>query len=146
MSTSPPSHSPMVQGNPMGRPSVPTRWYIPLSIPYCNQYADLLECPKCHSERYISGSNIPMRRFTYLPLKPRLERIFGTANIAGVLQSHAHLPREGVVYDIQSMGSCIHCHWSISWRPSRNFFAQMESIHLHIIRSHILCGPLCSLC
>jgi len=50
----------------------------------------LLECPLCGSKRYISEeSTIPVRRFTYLPLKPRLIRLFGNQNMAKILQSHA---------------------------------------------------------
>ncbi len=53
-------------------------------------HKDALQCPKCGAKRYISEqSSIPARRFTYLPLKPRLSRLFGTANMAQILQSHA---------------------------------------------------------
>lgn len=43
-----------------------------------------------------------VRRYTYLPIKPRLTRLFGTANIAAVLQSHTALGNSSArVYDIQ---------------------------------------------
>lgn len=46
---------------------------------------DLLECPKC---RFIGSSRIPACTFTYLPLKPRLSRLFNTSSLAQVLKSH----------------------------------------------------------
>lgn len=45
-------------------------------------YEDLPECPKCGNARYIGSSKIAIRRFTYLPLKPRLVRLFNTSNMA----------------------------------------------------------------
>ena len=54
------------------------------------QYQSLLQCPRCGEKRYISEhSKTPARHFTYLPLKPRLQRMFGNASMAEVLQSHA---------------------------------------------------------
>lgn len=50
--------------------------------------ADLLHCSQCHSARYISGTSIPARTFSYLPLRPRLARLFGTPNLAQVVQTH----------------------------------------------------------
>lgn len=69
-------------------------------------------CPKCGSNRYTSkDSCIPVRHFTYLPIKPRLQRMFGNSNIAQVLQSHATLTYSELdymrVYDIQQ---------SLAWR------------------------------
>ena len=65
----------------------------PLSFDICkndcilfrNQFSDLTRCPKCDSERQMSNST---RRFLYLPLKPRLERLFGSSCMAAILQSH----------------------------------------------------------
>lgn len=68
-------------------------------IVFRKEHMHLTECPKCDSPRYISQqSQIPVRRFTYLPLKPRLTRFFGTANLAGVLQAHANLPGTHTVF------------------------------------------------
>ena len=69
-------------------------------------------CPVCGSNRYVSkDSSSPIRRFTYLPIKPRLQRMFGNSNIAQVLQSHAALIHSesdyACVYDIQQ---------SLAWR------------------------------
>ena len=53
------------------------------------RYATLTECPICNSCRY-KNKDIPYRRFLYLPIGPRLERIFGTANLAKLVQAHGH--------------------------------------------------------
>lgn len=81
-------------------------------IIFRREHAHLTECPKCFAPRYISEqSHISRRHFTYLPLKPRLTRFFGTANLAGVLQSHAttNLSHSGAIFDI---------HQSEAWREA----------------------------
>ena len=68
------------------------------------EYGSLSECPKCGGARYVSDqSSIPARRFTYLPLKPHFSRLFGTFNMAQVLQSHAVVKSSETeaIYDIQ---------------------------------------------
>ena len=59
--------------------------------------ATLNECPVCNSKRY-------KRRFLYLPLGPRLERIFGTRSLAKLVQDHEHLTStsDEILYDVQS--------------------------------------------
>ena len=52
-------------------------------------YKDLSQCPKCSAKRYIGSSRTPARTLpTYLPLKPRLSRLFNTSCLAQILQSH----------------------------------------------------------
>lgn len=54
-------------------------------------------CPKYGSGRYIAPqSNVAVRKFTYLPLKSRLARLFGTASRAAVLQAHSSIGRNDV--------------------------------------------------
>ena len=74
--------------------------------------ASLAACPKCGCDRYISEqSHTAVRRYTYLPLKPRLVRMFGNANMAHVLQSHAviHDTKDNHVADI---------HQSLAWKKA----------------------------
>ena len=70
-------------------------------IIYRKECAHLSECPKCGNSRYIHDSKIPVRHFTYLPLKPRLTRFFGSSNLASALQSHVQLPFSKSISDIQ---------------------------------------------
>ena len=73
-------------------------------VVFRNEFANLAQCPKCNSERYLSANSTKAHRtYIYLPLKPRLTRMFGTANIAAVLQSHVIIQGKGSagVYDIQ---------------------------------------------
>ena len=74
-------------------------------------YEDMSECPKCGSGRYIGSSKIACRIFTYLPLKPRLARLFNTSNMAQVLQSHATFSEcdENLMYDM---------HQSTAWNDA----------------------------
>jgi len=77
-------------------------------ILFCNEYSDLVECGE---KRNISeDSHTAVRRFTYLPLKPRLERMFGDSNIARILQSHAvQDDQPDCIYDI---------HQSPAWKSA----------------------------
>ena len=51
------------------------------------QYVDLDTCPKCGSQRY-TRNQIPAKRFSYLPLSPHLQRLFGTSRLSEIIQSH----------------------------------------------------------
>ena len=50
-------------------------------------YAALKECPVCNAQRY-KRNMIHCRRFHYLTIGPRLERLFGTTNLAQLVQAH----------------------------------------------------------
>ena len=79
-------------------------------IVFRGEYKSHSTCPECGCNRYIAkDSCIPVRHFTYLPIKPRLQRMFGNSNIAQILQSHATLRHSELdsVYDIQQ---------SLAWR------------------------------
>ena len=76
---------------------------------YRNEHASLSACPKCGSGRYITDqSKFAVRRFTYLPLKPRLQRLFDNHNMAQILQSHCVVD-DDTIYDI---------HQSVAWRKA----------------------------
>lgn len=92
-----------------------------------NECASLSECPKCGGSRYIGNSSLPARRFTYLPLKPRLSRLFGSSNTAQVLQSHA-VVRESVgtsMYDIHQSDV-----WKRAYDPTGLFQGDHRGISL----------------
>ena len=56
-------------------------------ILYRKQYANDKVCPQCAAPRY-KRSNIPIKKFIYLPLGPRLSRMFNNKKFAKELQSH----------------------------------------------------------
>ncbi|KAK3735529.1 hypothetical protein QZH41_010032 [Actinostola sp. cb2023] len=55
-------------------------------------YSKLESCPVCGAKRYSSDRK-PVRKFEYYPLIPRWKRMYGSATIAEVLQSHANSTR-----------------------------------------------------
>ncbi len=57
-------------------------------IIYRGNYAELDKCPVCSTKRYIRG-RFPAKQFHYLPIGPRLVRIFATSNLAQILQAHS---------------------------------------------------------
>ena len=71
-------------------------------ILFRNCYAESTHCPHCKSPRY-KQANIPNRKFIYLPLGPRIERMFKDKTMAKILQMHHGSSLESFtnVYDIQ---------------------------------------------
>ena len=49
---------------------------------------DLIQCPECNEPRYSPGGKIPRKRFKYLPLGPRIHRLFKSADVSQLMQSH----------------------------------------------------------
>lgn len=68
-------------------------------IVYRGDYAERDRCPICDTSRYTRGL-IPAKPFTYLPIGPRLVRLFGTSNLAQIIQSHSS-EFHPLMYDIQ---------------------------------------------
>ncbi len=79
-------------------------------ILFRGDFAELTECPMCESSRYKRGT-IPNKTFIYMPLGPRLERIFSTSNLAKIVQAHgySYSPSSHQSYDI---------HDSPSWKEA----------------------------
>ena len=47
-------------------------------------------CPKCGEERFEPHSKIARKKFKYIPIRPRLRRMFGNKTMSKHLQSHKH--------------------------------------------------------
>ena len=90
-----------------------------------------------------TSHQVPVHKFTYLPLKPRLARLFGTTSTAAVLQSHTAIGSSNrKIFDIQQ---------SMAWEnaygdggifggdPRGRPCVPTESIRLHIARSPTQC-------
>ena len=72
-----------------------TDWY---------DYSDEESCPECKEPRYISKGK-PYRKFYYYPLEPGWRRMFGTATIAEVLQSHSVDSESSTLQDVIGSGN-----------------------------------------
>ena len=79
-------------------------------ILFHKEYKDNRVCPKCQSDRYTENEQ-PVRKFVYLPLGSRLMRMFGTKNLAQIIQSHSGplLPSTNYIYDL---------HDSLMWKET----------------------------
>ena len=74
-----------------------------------NEFANMTACPKCNTSRYKHGVT-PERKFTYLPLGPRLSRMFHNKNLAEIIQAHI---------SIQNTASFMHdIHDSPTWKSA----------------------------
>ena len=92
-----------------------------------NEYAELVECPNCGDKRYIfEDLCTAAQRFTYLPLKPQLARMFGDSNIAQILQSHAMQDdNQDCIYDIHQSPT-----WKSAYQPDGIFKGDPRGISL----------------
>jgi len=90
-------------------------------------FNDMSECPKCSAKRYIGDSRIPARTFTYLPLKPRLSRLFNTSSLAQALQSHTvtRSDEDDVMFDIHHSSA-----WKAAYDPDGLFKGDPRGISL----------------
>ena len=85
-------------------------------ILFRDKYEKCTECPICKSPRYKpEGNENPYRKFLYLPLQPRLTRMFGYKNVAEAIQSHLGSLESSspLMYDI---------HDSPIWKSSYSLF------------------------
>ena len=60
-------------------------------VVFRNDCADNVSCPVCNSCRYKPNSTVPQRKFVYMPIGPRLERLYSTKNISELLQSYKNI-------------------------------------------------------
>jgi hypothetical protein len=51
-------------------------------------FKELSECPECNEARYHPGSEVARKVFKYIPLEPRLKRMFRNQKVSSDLQSH----------------------------------------------------------
>ena len=56
-------------------------------IVFRGSYTDLNTCPTCNASRYVK-QGVPAKRFSYLPVGPRLSRLFGTSSLSKIVQAH----------------------------------------------------------
>ena len=68
-------------------------------ILYHKQYEKNTECPVCSAPRY-KHSGVPVKKFIYLPLGPRITRLFSHKKTAKELQSHLDDLSNADIYDI----------------------------------------------
>ena len=54
------------------------------------ELSNAMECPKCHSGRYVEGSStVPRKVLRHFSLIPRLKRMYQCSNIAKLMQWHS---------------------------------------------------------
>ena len=70
-------------------------------IIFRDNFCELHKCPKCNANRYKSKSKcVPVRTFYYLPIGPRLRRLFGTSNLAQLVQEHGGITPSSILFDL----------------------------------------------
>lgn len=80
-----------------------------MTVLFRGEHTNRDTCPDCGESRYINQGT-PARHFTYLPIGPRLIRLFGTQNLAKIVQAyglHLDSSKTYIMYDI---------HDSLAWR------------------------------
>ena len=79
-------------------------------ILFRKKYENATVCPMCKSERYKHNA-IPFRKFVYLPLGPRIIRMFEIPSVAQILQSHMQ-GQDRSMYDIHDSPT-----WQAAYAP-----------------------------
>lgn len=51
-------------------------------------YEQLSKCPICDEDRFHPGTNVPKKRFKFMPLETRVRRLFTNPKTSQLLQSH----------------------------------------------------------
>ena len=90
-------------------------------ILFQNMYSSLLECPVCGAARQTGRAT---RMFFYLPLKPRLQWLFGDSCMAEALQSHLRVEKNEME-DIRNSDA-----WSEAYSSSGIFGGDARGISL----------------
>lgn len=90
-------------------------------IIFRGDYIDLETCPTCGANHYEKPGT-PAKRFTYLPIGPRL---FGTSNLAKVVQAHGlQCNTEDVcMYDVHDSPA-----WKLAYSTTGQFASECRSI------------------
>ena len=70
-------------------------------IIFRKEYDDCNKCPKCGEARFTK-LGIAAKRFLYLPIGPRLVRLFGTSNLSQVVQLHGLHVSGSALYNIHN--------------------------------------------
>ena len=83
-------------------------------------------CPVCEADRFIKPG-VPAKRFLYLPIGPRLERMFGTAILSELLQSHINRNFCGKLFDVQDA-----CTWKSAYSATGIFNGDPHGISLSL--------------
>ena len=65
-------------------------------IIYRDRYENLLECPSCGTERYTGKGTQPQKRFRYIPILPRLKRLYSVPKLAKLMQQHLNVEKDAV--------------------------------------------------
>ena len=95
-------------------------------ILFRNEHACSVSCPKCDAPRYKYGS-VPAKRFLYLPIRPRLERISGTSKLSQIVQAHGLLSDSENILDIQDAPV-----WKQAFKPDGIFKGDPRGIGLSL--------------
>ena len=51
-------------------------------------YCSLTQCPKCSSERFHPCTSIAQKKFKYIPLGPRIKKMFANKRVSELIQGH----------------------------------------------------------
>lgn len=91
-------------------------------IVFRGDYIALDTCTVCGASRY-DDTGSPAKRFTYLPVGPRLVRLFGTPNLAKIVQAHGLNNSSEIMYDIHDSPT-----WKMAYSSDGEFASECRSI------------------
>ena len=90
------------------------------------EISDSIQCPVCQSDRYKDISNkLPYRTFIYLPIGPKIKRLYGDATMGKLLQQHCNSTESSKVYDIHQSS-----RWHTAYSSTGLFSGDKRGISL----------------
>ena len=89
----------------------------------------LEKCPKCSTDIFKStgSTRIPARTFYYLPLGPRLKRLFGTSNMAKLVQEHGNMLSSSILHDVHNSPA-----WKLAYERAQEFLVVIQEEFLSV--------------
>ena len=93
-------------------------------IVFRGAYTDLNTCPTCNASRYVK-QGVPAKRFSYLPVGPRLARLLGTSSLSKIIQAHGLNGgrTSPLIHDIHEASA-----WTSAYSSEREFASDSRGI------------------
>ena len=82
-------------------------------------------CPVCGEDRYQPYSKIPRKRYKYIPLAPRIRRMFNSETTSKLLQDHQNAKTSSNISDLHQTQV-----WKANYSPSGMFQGDPRGLSL----------------
>ena len=96
-------------------------------IIFHNKTKDYDVCPKCDASRYLPCTTIARKQFKYIPISPKLKRMYADRRVSELLQSHSKLETSSVISDLHQSDA-----WKLQYATDGPFQGDLCGISLSL--------------